>query len=327
MINQICQSGVNCPDQLQIQNVSFRAETPQGTITGISVKGPGVASGVTLNSQGTSGTAPFVSDSWGYWPYPPILASFPPLGTGYTFTAFLTGGGTQQLVRQSPPWTTETISMSGPAGHAVANANLGDPLNINWTMPTTFTANSVNIWVNTASANGNCNADITPESLPPSTTSYAVPMPAASCQGAPVADNVSTMMPVTLSVNVRGVNGEETQVQWNFGSPISSGGGGAPGAPTNLLATASGPALINLTWNTPSGTITGYAIHRGTSPGGSYSQIGTSATPAFSDTALPAGTYYYKVVACNNASCSAFSSVASATVTGGGGGSGYFNNY
>ncbi|OGA03760.1 MAG: hypothetical protein A3H35_13370 [Betaproteobacteria bacterium RIFCSPLOWO2_02_FULL_62_17] len=333
--NQICNNGVNCNSQVY-QNVAFQADTPQGTFTGVSAQGPGLSTATPLNSQGTNGTAPYLSDSWGLWPYPPILASFPPPGTGYIFTAALAGGGTQQIVRQVPRWTNETISMSGPAGHSVANANLGGTLNINWTMPSSFTAAFVNIWLNTASANGVCNFDITPDSLPPSTTSFAVTMPAATCNGAPVADNVSTMMPATLTVNVIGVNGEETEVQWTFGTPIPSGGGDTspPNQPT--ISSYSEPVpgsqvTINWTLVTDNPSIGGagmanYVVRRYPTPG-QPTPLATldAASIMYTDTTVAPGTFYaYSVQACDAAvpsNCSAESTPFGITTGGGGGGS------
>jgi hypothetical protein len=66
-------------------------------------------------------------------------------------------------------------------------------------------------------------------------------------------------------------------------------GRGTPGGPGH-------PARVDLTWS-PYAVATSYNVLRGTVNGGPYTQIGTTTTPAFSDTVgLVAGNTYYYVV-------------------------------
>ena len=94
--------------------------------------------------------------------------------------------------------------------------------------------------------------------------------------------------------------------------------------PTNLLATlqaASGSAsTVQLTWNAPAGTITGYNIYRGTASGGE-SNTPLNAAPlaataaSYQDASVSAGgTYYYVVQALNGTSTSPNSSEAFVSV-------------
>ncbi|HZS55986.1 MAG TPA: polysaccharide lyase family protein, partial [Bryobacteraceae bacterium] len=72
----------------------------------------------------------------------------------------------------------------------------------------------------------------------------------------------------------------------------------APAAPTGLSSIA-GNTQVTLKW-TVSADATGYVIKRGTASGGSYSSIGTSAGPSFTDNGLTNGTTYYYVVDASN---------------------------
>jgi len=77
----------------------------------------------------------------------------------------------------------------------------------------------------------------------------------------------------------------------------SVGGGDttAPSAPANVVATAASTSQINLTWtaSTDNVGVTGYQVLRapGTS-GGTFTQVGTSPTPSFTNTGLTASTTF-----------------------------------
>ncbi len=83
--------------------------------------------------------------------------------------------------------------------------------------------------------------------------------------------------------------------------PFSAQPVAPPPAPTGLSAAAGsvGSKTIILRWAASAGA-TRYNILRATSSGGSYTQIGSSATASFSNTRLTFGTtYFYKVTAAN----------------------------
>lgn len=112
-----------------------------------------------------------------------------------------------------------------------------------------------------------------------------------------------------------------------FGTVTLSGGGAppaAPGAPSNLNATAASSSQINLSWQaSPTSGVT-YNVHRSTTSGFSPSSAnlvasGISGT-TFSDTGLAASTtFFYLVTAVNSNGESAPSNQASATTQAGGG--------
>jgi autotransporter-associated beta strand protein len=91
---------------------------------------------------------------------------------------------------------------------------------------------------------------------------------------------------------------------------------GVPAAPTGLNTVPPSATQINLSWTAPGGTVTGYNVYRGTSPGGeNYSAPLNGGTPVttttYSDTtAAPGTTYYYTVEAVNVSGSSAASNEA-----------------
>src|SRR5215813_13813433 len=96
----------------------------------------------------------------------------------------------------------------------------------------------------------------------------------------------------------------------------SIGGGTAPPAPTNLVATP-GNAQVSLSWNASTGA-TSYNVKRSTTNGGPYTTIATGVTATnFTNTQLVNGTTYFFVVSAVNASGeSGNSNQASATPLG-----------
>jgi phosphodiesterase/alkaline phosphatase D-like protein len=87
--------------------------------------------------------------------------------------------------------------------------------------------------------------------------------------------------------------------------------------PASLTATASGPAQVNLSWTAATetgGTISQYLIERCSGACGSFAQVGTSTTLAFSDTGLLGSTAYsYRVRATDGTNSSAYSNISSTT--------------
>ncbi len=90
-----------------------------------------------------------------------------------------------------------------------------------------------------------------------------------------------------------------------------------PAAPTGLTATPSYGYEVDLAWIAPAGTVTGYNVYRGTTPGGE-SSTPINATPVtattYRDTTVTPGvTYYYTVVAVNASGSGQSSAEATAT--------------
>ena len=114
-----------------------------------------------------------------------------------------------------------------------------------------------------------------------------------------------------------GTNGIQQTAQCATVFPNCGGGPGPvdpPAAPTGLTATNVTSNSVSLAWNASSGA-TQYQVQRALgASGGSFTQIGTTATTSFTDNNVsPDTTYRYRVVASNSAGSSQPSS--SITVT------------
>ncbi|HET9229197.1 MAG TPA: proprotein convertase P-domain-containing protein, partial [Thermoanaerobaculia bacterium] len=87
-----------------------------------------------------------------------------------------------------------------------------------------------------------------------------------------------------------------------------------PAPPTGVTATAAGQTQINVSWTASAGA-TSYNVLRSTTSGGPYTQVGTSASPSFSDTTVSCNTAYHYVVQAVGACASGNSAQASATTS------------
>jgi fibronectin type 3 domain-containing protein len=93
-----------------------------------------------------------------------------------------------------------------------------------------------------------------------------------------------------------------------------------PTAPTNLTGTGSiGTSSLSWTASTSAAGIAGYVVYRSATPGFAASatnKVGTSTTTSFTDSGVPAGTYYYQVQAQDSSgSLGASSNEVKVTVT------------
>ena len=121
----------------------------------------------------------------------------------------------------------------------------------------------------------------------------------------------------------RGLSAAEVTSDMN--APIGGGAGDtqAPTAPSGLSATAASGTQMNLSWtaSTDNVAVTGYQIERCTGAScTTFTQVGTSATTTYGDSALTASTTYrYRVRATDAANnLSAYSSIANGTTQAGG---------
>ncbi len=89
-----------------------------------------------------------------------------------------------------------------------------------------------------------------------------------------------------------------------------------PAAPSNLVATASGSSVVNLTWIDNASNETSYVLQRSLSSASGFAVIATvgSNSTSYSNTGLNSSTtYYYRVQAVNTAGVSVWSNTANAT--------------
>jgi fibronectin type 3 domain-containing protein len=115
----------------------------------------------------------------------------------------------------------------------------------------------------------------------------------------------------TVQITAPGATNSPLDVPVTFTVPEA-----VPGAPTNVTATATSASQIDVAWSGATGNVTEYRIERKTGAAGTWAQIQivNGSTTGYADTGLSAGTdYFYRVLACNTAGCSAPSTEASAT--------------
>jgi endo-1,4-beta-xylanase len=153
----------------------------------------------------------------------------------------------------------------------------------------------------------------------------------AGTSASPSFTNTGLPAGTTYRYQVRAVDaaGNVSPVSNTVTASTQTGGGDtqAPSAPANLASTGTTSSSVSLTWSpsTDNVGVTGYQLLRapGTS-GGSFAQVGTSASTAFTNTGLAASTTYrYQVRAVDAAgNTSAVSNTVTVTTQSGGTGGG-----
>lgn len=238
------------------QNVNFAVEAPQGTVQAATVAGPGIAG--TLNMPVNT---PLVETVVGD-PAQPAGESFirdafyvyfdpsSSLGNNLSYTYVLTrtpaaGGGT---VSYTVPFTrgvvsdavNGSISMVSPSGHALADATLGVPLPLNWSLPTSFTLTEVRLsgTVSTSTVPGSGFAcRFADQSLLPSANSGTVTFP-TQCSGQPT---------LKASINLAAIGSADERALLIY---EMYGAGGYATAPAITAATV-GDGLVTIAFSAP----------------------------------------------------------------------------
>jgi chitodextrinase len=104
----------------------------------------------------------------------------------------------------------------------------------------------------------------------------------------------------------------------SFSASVSGGQTQVPGTPGTPSASNVTSSSVSLSWAASSGTVSNYLIERATgATSTSFSQVGTSTSPSFTNTGLAANTTYrYRVRATNSAGTSAYSGIVNVTTSG-----------
>jgi hypothetical protein len=220
--NQGANSATNGPDI----NADVRPLT--GLYSGISIDGGGVFTDQAFTSQGTEDdtftpdpaspgtTTPVIRDV--FFAETDVLADLVPAGTDLTITMTPTGGSPVDYHVKTNAFTTEAISITNLTGSALADATLGSPLHVEWTLPKTFAVAEVKLegFVDTDPGQGDdkqCKVE-NPPILSVTSTSGDITLPAGTCQGL-------TPVGASLNLEVIGVNGERELVIYMFQDPTS----------------------------------------------------------------------------------------------------------
>jgi hypothetical protein len=226
------QADPNCPqcDGI-IRFFLISVQAPEGTIASASVNGTdGLEGPLVKNStvfvdevQPTPTTTVAIRQEHFDFSFPQgqQVPSFPAVGTVYTFTVTPVSGQVRTYSKVLPATTEEAIAITNLTSHNLADANLGSPLTVTWTLPTTFPIKEVSL-LGFVSAQGptetvGCGVESTPDHLPPTATSATITFP-TTCDGLPLVPGSppDQPFPAQLNVIVTGTHGEETRASWFF---------------------------------------------------------------------------------------------------------------
>jgi len=132
------------------------------------------------------------------------VSTFPPPGTVFTFTLTPVTGSPTTFTVTTAATTTDPIVLTSPTGTTLADANLGQPLVVTWSLPTTFPIAEVGFGgqVHTSPPNVSgfeCNVQ---GQVNTSATGGTITFP-ATCNG-------QAAVEATINVSADGLNGERT---------------------------------------------------------------------------------------------------------------------
>jgi pectate lyase/fibronectin type 3 domain-containing protein len=227
-----------------------------------------------------------------------------PTSTSYTNTG-LTNGTTYYYVVSAVNSAGQSANSSQVSATPTAGGGTVPPV------PTNLTATAGNAQV---SLSWSASSGATSYNVKRSTTSggpyTTVASPTSTSYTNTGLTNGTTYYYVVSAVNSVGQSANSSQVS---ATPAASGG--APAAPSNLVATGASRSIV-LTWNDNSSNETGFQIERSTSATGSFSLKATvgANVKTWTNTGLTTGkAYWYRVRAINASGNSAYSNVATAT--------------
>lgn len=185
---------------------------PEGTVTGATVSGGGVWTNDALTQGPVEINPEGNRDEFDI--YKPLLVSqLIPAGTSFTVAVTLSSGPTATYTEISNAFTTEAIMITNLTGTTIADATLGSPLTVNWTLPKTFAIAQVRIESVAYTGPGNdpstfkCGTNGPVLGIAATTAQVTFP---ATCNGDPV-------LLAMVNVQVIGVNGEHEITEYQFG--------------------------------------------------------------------------------------------------------------
>jgi hypothetical protein len=134
-----------------------------------------------------------------------ILNALPPAGTVFTFTLTPATGSPTSFTLTSPATTTEPMFLTSPMGTTLADAKLGQPLAVTWSLPRTFPVAEVRFSGKVTVSGFSCPVD---GQLNASRTGGTITLP-PTCQGQPAVGAL-------IGVAAVGPNGEQTGASHGF---------------------------------------------------------------------------------------------------------------
>ncbi|HVY91818.1 MAG TPA: hypothetical protein VHA14_03675, partial [Bryobacteraceae bacterium] len=200
--------------------INIQVLAPQGTVAGVKVTGASAITG--FNSTDIQRTSTSVQT---FQPTPTTQLtvnfdtfaaltnflgdSLVPAGTLFSFAVMPVSGPAVTYTLPNNVFTTDAVSITSPTTGTFSSYTLGQPLAVQWTLPTTYAI--ANVSLNAVAETGpagpstmSCGVSGSSFSTAPAlanATSGTITIP-ATCNGQPV-------LQVMLSVLARGVNGEQ----------------------------------------------------------------------------------------------------------------------
>ena len=199
--------------------------------------------------------------------------------------------------------TTGATAPGAPTG-LTATASGTTAINLSWSAPASTGGSAITGYKIEVSSNGGSSWTNLVANTSNTTTTYA---------------HTGLTAGTTRHYRVSAINANGTGDPSNVANATT--GATAPGAPTDLTATASGTTAINLSWSAPASTggsaITGYKIEVSSNGGSSWTNLvanTSNTTTTYAHTGLTAGaTRHYRVSAINANGTGVPSNVANAT--------------
>jgi hypothetical protein len=187
------------------QAINIDVSAPVGMISSVTVK---CGAKVTQLVKDTSIRVECIQEEVFLWGFSEV---FPP-GTRCDVTVTPVSGSSDTYLVFTSATTTDTITLSGPTGHCLDDARLGQQQTVCWTLPTTFAVKTVLFGGATDSVAGSCHVDVS--GIGPATTCASITLP-QTCQGQPA-------QRAYYKINVIGPGGEHIHLGYNFGSCVTS---------------------------------------------------------------------------------------------------------
>ena len=191
-------------------------EAPQGSLSNVDASG-GPFDAPTVMSPGNleidtwqpspgGSKIDFDLDTFGFDANP--VGALQPAGTVISFAVTPTSGPVGNYDVTIGAFTSEAISLPSPNGGSLSDLNLGGPVGVTWTLPTTFAVAHIQLSALTTNADGNVTCDAVEQGLGAGVTNATITI-AATCNGKPVTQ-------VEINLAITGVNGEDTEAQNQF---------------------------------------------------------------------------------------------------------------
>lgn len=222
-------TGLSCPSGCDGLYYALQAQlgAVSGVVSSATIAGPinGSTQTLPLTKSSNSSTHGGVveeqfdlmdSNQW-FYQVPP--ANFAPAGSVYTFMVNFADSTIATYTRILGASTSETFSLQPGVETAIGhsfNAIKGTPVTLSWNLPTSFPIASVEMrgWVKNSVSGMGC--DINGPNLAATATTGTITLP-GTCNGGAVTGNVSGFP--SINIVVRGVNGEQTDIQYGFTQP------------------------------------------------------------------------------------------------------------